>query len=160
MTLICIFDRDNPRILRQATEGDQPYKNWGNKTFSFAIPIPSHRQDTSEISIELYYTNEEITRTEANGRRLFLSNEFDSKSGQHQAEMLNCIQLSRIRRGAETGNVYIIDSEVFNRDSENIALPKNDFADYVLNQIDGFNDFDFSEFEAIFEIILEIASHS
>jgi len=45
---------------------------------------------------------------------------------------------------------------VFNRDDVNVALTKNDFADYVLNQEDNFNDFDFSEFERIFNIILRI----
>jgi hypothetical protein len=37
-----------------------------------------------------------------------------------------------------------------------MALPKNDFADYVLNQEPNFNDLDHSEFSKIFEVIRRI----
>jgi RNA-directed DNA polymerase len=145
---ICIFDRDEPRIFREVH--DEPYKDWGNNTFSFAIPVPSHRKDTPEISIEFYYTDGEITRTDPNSRRLFLNSEFDNRSGRHRAEDLNCTLLSKIHH---TDRITIIDDRVFNREDENVALPKDDFANYVLSQADGFDDFDFSEFTAIFDIV-------
>ena len=147
---ICVFDRDEPKIFRKVSEKNQLYKDWGNNVFSFAIPVPSHRRDTPEISIELYFTDEEITRTDVNGRRLFLSNEFDNKSSRHGTEDLNCTLLNKIRR---TGKIVIIDDCVFNRESENVALPKDDFANYVLSQADGFDDFELSEFAVIFDIV-------
>lgn len=148
--LICVFDRDEPRILREVSGKNEPYKEWGNNVFSFALPVPSHRQGSPEISIELYFTDEEITRTDAYGKRLFLSNEFDGRSGRHKTEDLNCILLNKIRHA---DRVIIIDNGVFNRDDENVALPKDDFANYVLSRADGFDDLDHSEFEAIFNIV-------
>jgi RNA-directed DNA polymerase len=50
----------------------------------------------------------------------------------------------------------IIDDRVFNSDDENVALPKDDFADYVLKQVPGFDDLDHSEFSKIFDIIYKI----
>jgi len=82
--IICIFDRDEPDILRQVTGQTGDHKNWGHNIFSFALPIPEHRKDTSDICIELYYKDDEIKRSEQSGRRLFLSHEFDPRSGKHK----------------------------------------------------------------------------
>jgi RNA-directed DNA polymerase len=49
----------------------------------------------------------------------------------------------------------IIDDSVFNND-ENVALPKDDFAVYVLTQKPNFNNLDHSEFRKIFDIIYKI----
>lgn len=49
---ICIFDRDNPKILNKVLGKDTAYKEWGNNVFSFAIPVPEHRADAPEVSIE------------------------------------------------------------------------------------------------------------
>ena len=147
---ICIFDRDNPKVLKNVSDEDEPFKDWGNNVFSFAIPLPDHRQDTPEISIEFYYKDSEIRRTDRYGRRLFLSNEFHSKSGKHKEDKeLNCILHNKIH----ATKISIIDDSVFKEGEENVALSKSAFADYVLNQVDGFDDFDFSEFEKIFDVI-------
>ena len=147
---ICIFDRDNPNVLKKVSDEDESFKDWGNNVFSFAIPLPDHRQDTPEISIEFYYKDSEIRRTDRHGGRLFLSNEFHSKSGKHKEDKkLNCILHNKIR----ATKISIIDDSVFNESEENVALPKSDFADYILDQADNFNDFDFSAFEKIFDVI-------
>jgi len=150
---VCIFDRDNQSVLTKVSGEDGSYKAWGNNVFSFAIPLPAHRQDTPEISIEFYYKDSEIKRVDSHGRQLFLSSEFLENSGKHKENTeLNCVIVNKIR----ASRTSIIDDQVFNRDDVNVALTKNDFADYVLNQEDNFNDFDFSEFERIFNIILRI----
>jgi hypothetical protein len=57
--------------------------------------------------------------------------------------------------------IRIIDSDVFDSEGKNIALPKADFATNVLEQKENFDDFDFTEFAAIFDIIRKILkSHS
>ncbi|MEA3408593.1 MAG: reverse transcriptase domain-containing protein [Chloroflexota bacterium] len=145
---ICVFDRDERGRLERVHA--DPFKDWNNNTFSFAIPVPDHRKDTPVISIEFYYRDQEICREDANGRRLFLSSEFDTESGRHKTEDLNCTLLNKIKRPDQ---VKIVDKRVFNCESENVALPKDDFATYVLNQEDGYADFDFSAFKAIFDIV-------
>jgi len=149
---VFIFDRDNPKILRKVTDESKEYKTWSNSVFSLAIPIPQHRQDCTGISIELYYKDSEIKRQSGDGRRLFLSNEFNPKSGRHKDGDLNCALFNKLH-----GELTIIDDKVFDENDENVALPKDDFAKYVLSCVAPFDDFDFSEFERIFECLSEIA---
>ena len=115
--------------------------------------MPDHRKDIQEISIEFYYKDCEIKREDSNGKRLFLSNEFDSRTQRHRKNTeLNCSD-SKVRNN---NKITIIDNDVYNQGSENIALPKNDFANYILNKESNFDDFDFSEFEKVFTLISEI----
>ena len=107
--IIGIFDRDEDEILGEVTTGDASFKHWGNKVFSLAIPVPSHRQDTPNVCIELYYEDSEIKRLSPEGRRLYLSNEFDGQSGRHTVDAdLNCLELNKIK----ANRLSIIDSRV------------------------------------------------
>ena len=45
---------------------------------------------------------------------------------------------------------------VFNENEDNVALPKSQFAEYVLTQNESFNDFDVSEFEKIFSLFFAL----
>jgi hypothetical protein len=50
----------------------------------------------------------------------------------------------------------VIDSGVYDKEHDNVALSKNDFAENILNEVDEFKDLDVSEFTKIFEIITTI----
>ncbi|MFN8475509.1 MAG: reverse transcriptase domain-containing protein, partial [Anaerolineae bacterium] len=80
--LICIFDRDNEKIMREVQGKDDSYKAWGNNVFSFTIPIPDHRANQQRICIEQFYQDKDIRRKDRNGRRIFLAEEFN-KTAQH-----------------------------------------------------------------------------
>ena len=130
-----------------------------NNIFSFAIPIPSHRVETPEICIELFYTDSEIKCQDKNGRRLYLSNEFRQQSGKLIDDgTINCIALNKIRN--KRLQIISADDYVFNDKDNNIALSKNSFADYIYNNVDNFGEFDFSEFGLIFDIIRNISKES
>ena len=152
---IFIFDRDNLGRIKEAFDDSLGYKYWGNNTFSFAIPIPTHRRDTPNISIEFYYKDEELQRQDKANRRLFLSNEFQN-TGWHKTLMLNCHDIKRIK----SPNISIIDSGVNNKAGDNVALTKNDFVDNIINEESGFNNFDFSEFINIFRILSQITKQA
>jgi hypothetical protein len=149
---VFIFDRDNPSVLKQIVGRGKEYKSWGNNVYSFALPVPRHRQTIPEVSIEFYYKDEEIKRKDLQGRRLFLSSEFHPRSGWHHTEDLHCMDLNKVCRATVT----IVDDKVFNRESENVALSKNDFADYILNRVVPFDNFGVSEFARVFDVIAEI----
>src|SRR5919202_5599729 len=146
--IIAIFDRDEMNIIPKVHDEARGFKNWGNGIYSFALPIPQHRQKVKELCIELYYRDSEIQREDSEGRRLFLSNEFSFRSGRHQSEDLNTD-----RNKIKGEQIKIIDSVVFDRDDKNVALSKNSFADYILRGEEGFNDFDFEEFYEVFKTI-------
>jgi RNA-directed DNA polymerase len=58
---IFIFDGDDEKITQEFSERGKDYKSWGNKVFSFVIPVPSHRGETPEVCIEMYYRDGDIT---------------------------------------------------------------------------------------------------
>ena len=53
----------------------------GGTTFSFSLPIPDHRLGHENISIEMYFTDEEIQRKNDQGHQLFLTSQFNETSG-------------------------------------------------------------------------------
>lgn len=148
--IIAIFDRDEPDMLKKVHDESRGFKTWKNGVYSFALPIPEHRQDIKDICIEHYYEDVEIKTEDFEGRRLFLSKEFHVTSGRHLKLDLS----TRIR--FKEGQAKIIDAEVFNEKDENVALSKNTFADYVFQSEEKFNHFNFQEFSEVFEVIDKI----
>jgi RNA-directed DNA polymerase len=151
--IVFVFDNDDSNIVKIVTEKERPYKSWGNNVFSFVIPVPNHRTETPEVSIELYYKDSEITRVDNYGRRLYLSSEFKSRSGWHKLERLTCMDSNKIRNERK---LCVIDSQVYNEAEENVALSKSDFASHIIGQETNFNDFDCTSFSLIFSIIQQI----
>jgi hypothetical protein len=47
---------------------------------------PAHRERNKGICIEMLYTDAELARTDGSGRRIFLAEEFDSRSGKHEED--------------------------------------------------------------------------
>ena len=152
--VICVFDRDLPNTLKHVTDKGKDYKDWGNHVYSVALPVPEFRKETPGICIEFCYLDEAIQQKDENGRRLFVGLEFSNRSGIHNNREFTCSDRNK------TGKFTIIDNQVFridDQDEENIALSKNQFANYILNGHPGFDNFDISGFLPLFELIEKIA---
>ncbi len=80
-----------------------------------------------------------------------MSNEFDI-TGRHKSEDVICHNISKIRSSV----ISVIADGVINRAGTNVALSKDDFAEYVLIRKPGFDGFDFTEFRKIFDVISAI----
>ncbi|MFD3165456.1 reverse transcriptase domain-containing protein [Herpetosiphon sp. NSE202] len=158
--IICMFDRDEPDILKKITGQNRDIKHWDNSNvFSFAIPVPINRldEDNNSISIEFYYSDTEIKTLSNEGRRLYINNEFNIKTKRHNIDReLN----TTFQKKGSQGVIYIIDSHVYNSNEDNVALSKNDFASNILNQKEGFDNFSIHNFKLIFDIIQDIARES
>lgn len=141
--IICIFDRDNKKII-DLHEG-QRYRKWNKNVFSFCIPIPQHRRDYKNISIEFYYSNEELATT-SNGKRILWDNEIEKK-------IINgAARYSLVPPKKETE----FDKKIFDKDFEKNNLPgisKSIFANLIYNDTHGFDKFNFSQFREIFNVI-------
>lgn len=75
---IFVFDRDNQQILNKMSGGENSFRSIGNNVFSFCLPVPKHRQEYKNISIEFYYTDDAIrTLDPVTGKRLWFSNEIE-----------------------------------------------------------------------------------
>lgn len=155
--MVFIFDRDNKGTVAEVSSENKSFRNWGNNVFSLAIPIPSHRSGYENISIEFYFKDNEIQAKDSGGRRLFLTSEFNEKSGKWLAD-------PRISIGSK-GQLYglteplkakVIDTEIYDGSNQNIALTKSRFTEQIINEVPPFDTFDFSEFQQIFEVLESI----
>lgn len=153
--VIFIFDRDVSGIVDKMGGSDgKPYKKWSRDIYSMCIPIPSHRGSYNNISIEFYYTDDEIkTVDESTGRRLFFSNELEEFKSPGDRRMQIRIMSS------EPQNEF--DKKVFDHECQRIMDPhgkcvahsKTVFAQNVYEGKNGFGCFDIKEFIALFDII-------
>jgi len=114
---IGIFDSDDKQAkYRCDTE---------NKIFAFLI-------EPSDISTELLYCDDEI-KTIYEGKRLYIGDEFDSRTKK-------LIKNKSISLGGDNnilnkaGKRVIIDSDVYDENSVNLALSKEKFAQLIFNK--------------------------
>lgn len=160
--IIFIFDHDKEEVVNEVINGNN-YKNWGNNVYSFAIPVPESRQKTPLISIEHYYSDDEIKTVQKIGEndyRLFMGNEFDEKGFFLSDERR--INLLHPKKNCGKDKINILDGncenivERRNGNRKNVALSKFRFALNIYNNEAGFDNFDFSNFILIFEMIHNI----
>lgn len=149
---IFIFDRDESQIIIKMSNVDGSPRNWGNNVFSLVIPTPSHRIDNEDkICIELYYTDKDICVSDEKNRRLYLSSEFNDQSSRNIANP----EIST-KYKVNSRELNILDNDVFDNEHKNIAMSKEAFARNILDGNGDFAGVDFSEFQIIFDLIIDL----
>lgn len=159
---ILIADRDTTDKSIESFEINENYKNWGNNVYTFRIPIPEFRKNTPNISIEHYYTDEqlktEIVCENSVKRRLYMGNDFN-RIGLNTAESKRCDHRNKcgkdkigILSGCGDEKVYDINDE--DGTSTNFALSKKDFVEKIVK--DESKGIDYHTFSLIFDKIDEI----
>lgn len=162
--IIFIFDRDVPKHLKTMGNGSN-FKNWGNNVFSFCIPIPSHRSHYKNISIELFYTEDDLKTLDSGGKRLFFTNEIKASKTIHTDLTTNKTEIVENYIRLETPmiinefakKIYDQDaSKIVDSSGNQVAISKAIFAENVIKGIDDFAKVKFTEFKEIFKIIENI----
>lgn len=165
--IIGIFDRDNFDELRECDKDlaerleSEQYVSLGNNVYAFAIPVTHEDIYGSYTSIEHYYRREDLdlTKKTPKERRLFLGEEFlpsgFSKDGIYHTRCSN-IQHKVEINGVIEEKVYDISQD--REEKFSLALSKDDFAQMILSNDDFAQDFDFSSFRLIFNVIEDICS--
>lgn len=148
---ICMFDKDNSNYIFPA-----PFVQGNNNVYKFNIPTPSHRKETDKISVEHCLVDEDLKTYDGNGRRIFLSGEFNgkgvSKDGQYLCKHKMGNNPLEILDGSNTKKVYRIAGE----DDSNYALSKDDFVQHIIDKSPGFETFSFEGFRPTLELIRKI----
>ena len=153
-TYIGIFDCDS-KIGQKYIE----LKKFSDNVFAFSLPIPPDRSYHNGICTEFLYKDEDLKKTDSDGRRLYLSTEFDSRGGFYKEDDRIAYGNAKvIENYQEKKNEKILDSDVFNNSGDSLAMSKINFANYVLNEVPPFDCMDFSGFIPIFETIKQIKS--
>lgn len=149
---IFMFDRDNNIFVNKYAK--ERYNNHNNNVYSFCIPKINEYLD--RICIEFYYDENDLTSEDINGRRIFIGKEF------YPNGFSKCGTFVTEKRKANELDILDRDKKVYLRDdiewSNNIALSKNDFTNNVINDIEGFNNFEIENFKLIFDVIQDIVN--
>jgi RNA-directed DNA polymerase len=151
--IVCIFDRDEPSFIKKVTGRNADFKKWRDDVYSLALPVPPHRTLEPNISIELLYTDANLTTADINGRRIFLSTEFSQTSGRLVADP----SINTTSGAFKSPFKKVIDGGVYNEKDENLALTKDAFADHVEKAEPGFDGFDINGFRPLFELLAVLA---
>lgn len=156
--IICIFDRDNPKIIAKITD---PYVDFENNVYALCIPKPQHRESYNNISIEFLYTDEEIKTIDDNGKRLLFSNEVEKIVTQKMSQKTSDVKFLKL-------DVPDIDDElnkkIYDQDIDKVVdsggnlvgLSKSVFAQNIFENKEGFSNFSIEPFKETFEIIESI----
>ena len=163
-TVIGLFDRDaTPAVEFIDSSGSKrklveyEFVKLGNHVYAFALPVPHNRPETDQISIEHFFTDEEIMTENEDHQRLFLGKEF-YPSGNHvdDSKDYNYRKAHNvhgtIRVIEHEQNAYVTDR----KGNGDFSLSKQHFAEAIRDGRPGFEQFDFSEFRKIFDVIRKI----
>ena len=152
---ICMFDRDVKSYIF-----DEDFLSAPNKVYKFNIPIPYHRNSDDLISIEHYFTDENLATKDVNGRKIFMAKEFDDQGRSLDGHYF--YQHAKSRKNKNYNPLEIIngseDKRVYTNvpnDNTNYAMTKDDLANYIISNASGF-DFNMEAFKLIFDIIKKI----
>jgi predicted ATP-binding protein involved in virulence len=149
--IIGIFDRDNTTYIRDI--GDS--KDFGNNVYAFCIPVPVDRKDYQNISIEFYFTDSELKK-EKDGKSLYFNNEVEFRQSASKKTDRELIKLTE-KKESEELTKKVIDEDI---GSLNWIHSKTVFADLVSKDVAFSADFNFNNFNLIFEKIKEIINPS
>lgn len=164
--MIFIADNDDQKTKKELD--GVPYKQWRNDVYSFCLPVPSHREGT-DICIEHLYTDDEIKRkvvlNDGSEKRIFLGQEFDETG--HLITDEKTYYCAAIRSAKDLEKNGVLDGsdnkkvfELKDKLNRNLALPKAEFAERVLNKKVPFDDMNFDSFVPIFERIRDILNET
>lgn len=147
--IIGVFDRDVKSIVDMIEMGEQVYKDYTNNVYALCIPTPEGREGYSNISMEFYYSDEDI-RKEKHSKRLYFDNEvdylFNKSTGKPEVR-----KLATIREDKEFSK-KIFDEDKICEVAEWVHSKAN-FANLIENDIGFIEGINFSQFSLIFDRI-------
>ncbi|MBC3832762.1 AAA family ATPase [Undibacterium amnicola] len=160
--MIFVFDRDNPTITKSMSGAPNAFKDWGNNVYSVCLPIPKHRSEYKNLSIELYYTDDTLRTVDpASGKRLWFSNEIEIITRPTTGQ--------RIYRAQDFPNVddelakKVFDQpadQIVDGDGNTVGLSKSAFTEVITNTPYETNAIDLTAFAVFFEVIKNLCDIS
>lgn len=147
--IIGIFDRDVDKVVKDIENNNQLFKDYSNNVYAFCIPTPKGREVYTNISIEFYYSDGEIKK-EKDGKSLFFDNEVDYLYNKLTKENRIC-KLDCPRTTYEaTKKIFDVSNMC---ELTNFIHSKANFADLVENDSNFTENFNFEQFNLIFDRI-------
>lgn len=144
--VVGVFDRDVPAIVKEIESDDQLVKSYGNNVFAICIPVPKGREKHDNVSIEFYFSDEEL-KTTHEGRRLHFTNEVVKQIPCSPPKTPKLVRLDAADATAE------LSKKIFDEDIGSVdwALSKAAFAILVSEHPTFSQSFNFENFNLLFE---------
>ena len=157
--IVGIFDCDeaNGRII-SATDG---IKEYGHNVWGMSIPIPNFRSyNTSGISIEFLYKDEDLKRRDEHGRRIYTTSEFDENGRLKTEHRIGVKNNHDVKNYVLPEKEKIQADEVIDIEGNSLALSKEQFATNILDRNGDFANMDFEAFKPVFERLRDIINNT
>ncbi|TRO34625.1 ATP-binding protein [Pseudomonas sp. ALS1131] len=156
--IIFIFDRDNPNITKKMSGEPNNHRNWGNQVYSLCLPVPTHRHKYKNLSIELYYTDEDLRTVDPrSGKRLWFTNEIEivtqpSNGNKIYRTLSTPITADELEKKCFDQPA----SEIVDAQGHRVGLSKAAFTEVIVCNPDVAGSFNLSAFDQLFELINDI----
>ncbi len=106
-----------------------------------------------EISVELLYSREDLTKKWPDKRRIYLSDEFSERSHQLKSDATIVSQNKTISDAIKRGIIKVVDSAVYNEKEKELAVSKEEFATRVYERMAPYKNVRVDGFSKIFKTI-------
>lgn len=153
--VIGIFDCDEANGKRIHKSGGK--MNYGNNIWGMSIPVPKFREyNTNGISIEFLYSDEDLKCSDENGRRIFITSEFN-EDGRLKSDLHIGVKNNHdVKNYIMPEKEKIQADEVIDIQGKSLALSKEQFATNILEKVGKFSEVSFDAFKPVFERLREI----
>ena len=122
-----------------------------------SIPVPEFRNyNTSGISIEFLYNNDDLKRKDENGRRLYITSEFNENGRLIEDVKIGVKNNHDVKNYIHPSKEKIQADEVIDIDSNSLALSKDMFAQNILEKNGDFANVSFDAFKSVFDRLKEV----
>ena len=145
--IIGIFDCDEDNGKKIHSSGG--IKKYADNIWGMSIPIPEFRNYNDGISIEFLYKDEDLKRCDENGRRVYVTSEFNENGRFKENPSIGVKNNHDVKNYITPEKEKIQADEVISIDGKSLALSKEQFATNVLEG--KFSNMDFSAFKPVFE---------
>ena len=153
--IIGVFDCDEDIGKKIYEEGGK--RKYNDNVWGLSIDIPEFRKyNTGGISIEFLYPDNDLKKTDQDGRRLFVTSEFREDGRLKENPEIGVENYHDVKAYTLPEREKIQCDEVIHIRGNSLALSKEDFATKIYTQEPPFDTMDFSAFKTIFERIKNI----
>lgn len=153
--VIGIFDCDEANGKNIHTEGG--IRKYSTNIWGMSIPVPEFRNyNTSGISIEFLYHDDDLKRKDENGRRLYITSEFNENGRLIEDVKIGVKNNHDVKNYIQPSKEKIQADEVIDIDGNSLALSKEMFAQNILEKNGDFANVSFDAFKSVFDRLKEV----
>ena len=153
--VIGIFDCDEANGKNIHTEGG--IRKYSTNIWGMSIPVPEFRNyNTSGISIEFLYHDDDLKRKDENGRRLYITSEFNENGRLIEDVKIGVKNNHDVKNYIQPSKEKIQADEVIDIDGNSLALSKEMFAQNILEKNGYFANVSFDAFKSVFDRLKEV----